>query len=86
MKENKISKRAISVNEHPKYTRYVQPILVAELKDYHLIISRPVEQDIVCPRCHAVIATMSSYRRLLAYKAPVGDYGIELGMGIAGVS
>lgn len=86
MKEDKISKRAISVNEHPKCTRCVQPILLTELKDYHPMFSRPVEQESVCPQCHAFIATKSSHRRLYAYKEPVGDYGIELGMGIAGVS
>jgi hypothetical protein len=50
------------------------------------MFSRPVEQEIVCPQCDAFIATLSSYRGVFAYKGAVGDYGVELGIGIAGAS
>jgi predicted amidophosphoribosyltransferase len=64
--------------EHPICPRCGQPIIVTEIQDYAPMISRPVEQEIVCPQCDGFIATLTSYRRVFTYKAPMGDYAEDL--------
>jgi hypothetical protein len=71
---HRISKPIHSMSEHPNCPRCGQLIIVTEVEDYNPMISRPVEQEIVCPQCNGFIATLTSYRRVFTYKAPVGDY------------
>jgi hypothetical protein len=74
MNLHKVSKPLHPMCEHPTCPRCGQPIVVTEIEDYTPMLSRPVEQEIVCPQCDGFIATLVSFRRVFTYKAPVGDY------------
>jgi hypothetical protein len=78
VKLHEVQKPIHSMLEHPACPRCGQPIMVTEIEEYQPMISRPVEQEIVCPQCDGFIATLMSYRRVFTYKAPVGDYTDDL--------
>ena len=73
-----VSKPIHSMREHQNCPRCGQPIIVTEVEDRQPTIFHPVEQEIVCPQCDGFIATLSSYKRVFTYKAPVGDYADEI--------
>ena len=77
MKLHQVRKPTHSMRENTTCPRCGQPIMVAEVEDYNPMISRPVEQEIICPQCDGLIATLISLRRVFSYPAPVGDYEAE---------
>jgi hypothetical protein len=65
------------MSERPACSRCGQPVVVVEIEDPALDISPALEQQIVCPQCRACISALMSFKRVLAYPAPVGDYQDE---------
>jgi hypothetical protein len=74
---HRVCKPIHSMCEHPTCPRCGQPILVAEIDDHNPTISKPVEQEIICPQCDGFISTLFSLKRVVTYQAPVGDYAEE---------
>jgi hypothetical protein len=56
-----------------------QAIQVAELEGPHPPISRPVEQQIICPECAGFIATVTSAKMVFAYRAAPRKFGYGVG-------